>query len=249
MRYLLSDRPTAINPRCRQSFITFLVLCLLVLGPLSSTPVFAQDGATVHIVAPGEYLSSIARRYNVSVSVLMAYNNIRNANLIRPGQQILIPSVAGPLPTDTPTPPPNTAVQTTPSTDGASTTPPGIPAATPTRTPPPVASPLDGYTTRGEPVYTVRRGDTLYGLSMRFGVPSSSIMGRNNLRSSVIIVGQRLIIPTGSTQDEPAYRPQVPTSTGAIQIVLPTATSEAVAPGIFFLPTAAATQVSGTRLR
>ncbi len=46
--------------------------------------------------------------------------------------------------------------------------------------------------------YTVQRGDTLFGLALRFGVTVQAIMQANGLTSSLIFVGQQLIIPTTS---------------------------------------------------
>ena len=48
--------------------------------------------------------------------------------------------------------------------------------------------------------YTVRRGDTLFGIAVRHGTTVSAIMQANGLRSSVIYAGQRLKVPgaTGS---------------------------------------------------
>ena len=47
--------------------------------------------------------------------------------------------------------------------------------------------------------YIVQPGDTLFGLAIRFGTTVPAIMQANNLGSSLIFVGQRLIIPTGTT--------------------------------------------------
>jgi LysM repeat protein len=72
-----------------------------------------------------------------------------------------------------------------PGTGGTPPTPP--PGGTPAPTPPPT----------GESQYTVRAGDTVYGIASRFGVTPQSIIQRNNLRPPyyVIYVGQVLIIP------------------------------------------------------
>jgi LysM repeat protein len=43
--------------------------------------------------------------------------------------------------------------------------------------------------------HTVKRGDTLYGLSRKYGTTVSSIQRANNLRGTTIGIGQRLIIP------------------------------------------------------
>lgn len=44
-------------------------------------------------------------------------------------------------------------------------------------------------------VYTVRPGDTLYRIAQRYNTTVESIMALNNLTSTVILVGQRLVIP------------------------------------------------------
>lgn len=43
--------------------------------------------------------------------------------------------------------------------------------------------------------YSVRRGDSLYGISATYGVSVRTIIARNNLPSTLIYVGQRLIVP------------------------------------------------------
>lgn len=47
-----------------------------------------------------------------------------------------------------------------------------------------------------EPRYhTVRKGDTLYGLSKRYGTTVGKIQSANNMRGTVIRIGERLRIP------------------------------------------------------
>ena len=43
--------------------------------------------------------------------------------------------------------------------------------------------------------YTVKRGDTLYGISNQFGVSAVDIANLNNLKDSIIQIGQVLNIP------------------------------------------------------
>jgi LysM repeat protein len=43
----------------------------------------------------------------------------------------------------------------------------------------------------------VRWGDTLWGLSRRYGTTVWAIVRANNLRSTTIYAGQRLVIPAG----------------------------------------------------
>lgn len=59
------------------------------------TPVTSAQDLTsgqVVYVASGDTLASIALRYGVSVSALVAINQIANPNLIYPGQQLLLPA-------------------------------------------------------------------------------------------------------------------------------------------------------------
>jgi len=230
-----------------RKFLIALVL-LISLTFLSPTLLQAQEGMVVHTVAAGENLSSIASRYNVTVSALMAQNNISNANLIRPGQKIVIPIIGQPQPTQTPVPsvepsrdlpvqppqpPQPVATPTSPPAGGLEATPTHIPTAS--------VSPL-GYTAYGEPVYTVRRGDTLYSISTRFGVTVSSIMQRNNFSSYVIIVSQRVIIPLRNlpTPTRPAVKDLTPVINNNSPAAQPTATPKAIKTSILHLLATAA---------
>ncbi len=47
--------------------------------------------STTHTVEAGESLSQIAKDYGVSIGDIMRVNNITNANLVRPGQVLIIP--------------------------------------------------------------------------------------------------------------------------------------------------------------
>ena len=63
----------------------FIALC----ASLVWSPVQAQD--LVHVVGRGEHLSQIAKRYGVSVTELIDYNEINDPNIIVTGQRLLIP--------------------------------------------------------------------------------------------------------------------------------------------------------------
>jgi len=54
-------------------------------------------------------------------------------------------------------------------------------------------------TSTGGWTYTVRRGDTLYTISQRVGVPVNTLRSVNGLASNTLRIGQRLTIPTGGT--------------------------------------------------
>ncbi|MBC7236153.1 MAG: LysM peptidoglycan-binding domain-containing protein [Chloroflexi bacterium] len=129
---------------------------------------------------------------------------------------------AYPLPAETPTPGPPSAIPTvSPVATPTFTSLPGTPTPTPsltlvpssptptvtieitpTMTPVPL-SPTATQPTLGDVTYTVLWGDNLTGIARRFGVSVEAIMAKNGLRNpNAIFVGQTLVIPLG-------YEPQV----------------------------------------
>lgn len=60
------------------------------------SPAQAQDvTGPIYIVQPGDSLSAIASRFNVSMNDLMAANDIANPNQLAAGQQLIIPGLEG----------------------------------------------------------------------------------------------------------------------------------------------------------
>ncbi len=47
-------------------------------------------GRATYIVQPGDYMNLIARRFNLDLACLITRNGLPNANVIRPGQQLII---------------------------------------------------------------------------------------------------------------------------------------------------------------
>ncbi len=63
-------------------------------GVAESSTTAAPTSTSVHVVAPGETLGAIAARFGTSIQALISSNNLADANLIKPGQQISVPSQA-----------------------------------------------------------------------------------------------------------------------------------------------------------
>ncbi|MBI5300650.1 MAG: LysM peptidoglycan-binding domain-containing protein [Chloroflexi bacterium] len=71
-------------------------------------PVSPAGGPTTYTVQRGDWLYSIARKFGVTVSGLLAANPGINANFVYPGQVLNIPGSAGPNPAPLPQPGGNT---------------------------------------------------------------------------------------------------------------------------------------------
>jgi membrane-bound lytic murein transglycosylase D len=114
-----------------------------------------------YTVQKGDYISLIARKFQVKVSEIMEWNNLKSETLFI-GQKLTIFSN-------------ETVVQT----------------------PPPVAPKPAPVSPSQYKYYTVRSGDTLYGIALKYKVTVAEIMKWNNLRSKTINVGQKIKIKTG----------------------------------------------------
>lgn len=129
-----------------------------------------RPAVCIHIVQPGENLFRLSMRYGVSVNDLAVANGISNIQLIRVNQQITIP--------------------------GCGTT--GV-FPPPTPLPPGVGGP-DGTVT-GQNVaicnqHLVQQYETLFQISLRYGVPIQSIANANNITNiNMITMATTLQIP------------------------------------------------------
>jgi len=145
------------------------------------SPTPGACGTTEYIVAPGDFLAAIARRFNTTTAAIVQANNIANPNLIFPGQRLIIPTCpTGPVqPTAVP------------------------PTGVPPTTVPPTAPPT-------QTTYIVQPGDTLNSIARRFNTTTAAIAQANGIvNPNLIFVGQRLIIP-GGTGPAPTAQPTVP---------------------------------------
>ncbi len=174
-----------------------LALGLQLLGV--AAPAYAD---TTYTVKSGDTLYSIALRYGVTLPALIAANGLTNANLIYPGQQLVIPEPgAAVVAAVTPAPPVGAVATPLSGAQAASTPAPGGAAA--------------GYT-----VYMVKAGDTLWGLTRRFGVSLTALKSANGLYNDTIHVGQQLIIPGPGVTVTPVV-PTLPAALPAVEYTPP----------------------------
>jgi membrane-bound lytic murein transglycosylase D len=134
-----------------------------------------------HTVKRGESIATIARKLGVSRTDLAEANYLKTTSRVATGQKLLIPRM------------PSAALlakaanRTTDSTTESEPVPTFADA------------PTDDEPARI--VHRVKSGDTLYGLAKRYGTTVDSIKASNNLRSSALKIGARLVIQTSRTSN------------------------------------------------
>ncbi len=158
------------------------------------TGLLTTSSDSVHVVQRGETLYSISKTYSITVPQLQEWNRLSDTRLTIGAELRVIP--------------PRSSVETT--------------AISSPEMPQKQVSvydfPSGSETLKAEPedrsvTYTVRSGDTLYGLSQRFNVPIGAIRSLNRLSGDQLSVGQVLILRreriTPSVVEElPENRPQ-----------------------------------------
>ena len=199
--------------------------------PTGSGSQGSTGGTTSYTIQAGDTLYSIARRFNTTVDRLVALNGLTNPNALRIGQVLVVPGQATTTPA-TATP----AASTTPTTPAPTAT------TAPTSTPiPPTATP----TPQQRVTYTVKAGDTLSQIAVRFGTSYQQLAILNGLENpNLIYPGEVLIISEGTTTPTPtATRSTTSTSTAtaAGPIATLTATAAPTATPTAAVPTATVT--------
>lgn len=134
---------------------------------------FPAADYNMHIVNKGETLWLIARKYNLSVELILATNDIANSELISIGQEMKIPSHKNAV---AETKIVNQAVIDK-KNDNINNN---------------ISQPENA-----EPiVYTVKAGDNLWNISRKYGVSVEVIVSVNNLKEkNLLSLGQKLEIP------------------------------------------------------
>lgn len=228
-------------PRSVRRALLLILAASLALLLLNPAPVFAQDTGTsiVHIVAWGDTVTSIAAQYNVAPDVIINANELEAPNSIYAGQRLIIPGAQSTAAPSTNTEGQHTvqagetlysiATQYDVSVEalraanqiednrllaGQTLTIPADGAAPAPEAAPETAPAVDS----AEGIHTVQPGETLYRISVQYGVSVSRLADFNNLLNpSSIHAGQTLRIPGSATAASPGYAPAETIRTHTVQ--------------------------------
>ena len=151
--------------------------------PLSTA---AWDGRLAHTVSAGETLASIAAAYSRPESELLSLNSLDSAAGIYVGQELVI------VPGETVSDPTLTTIPATETDSDAEIEPLSAsePGSDSRHAPARFGDPIAPF------LYTVKSGDTLFEIGLRYNQTVDAIARENNLLDpGVLRVGQQLIIP------------------------------------------------------
>lgn len=183
-----------------------------VLAVLYRLPRNSHDGYITHRVRSGDTLSSIARRYHVSLNSLLEVNHMRLGSIIHPGQVLTIPITAEK---------PYVAQRNTPASGQHIVVRPGDtlytiaqsrgldwrtllkwnPNLIPQKLKPGQTLTIPAYipvssNNSGQTYHIVRPGDTLYLIAREYGISLNRLLEYNQLsKTSVLYPGHRILIP------------------------------------------------------
>lgn len=152
-------------------------------------PASLEAAATAsYTVQNGDSLSKIAAKVGVTSREIAELNNIKDANKIRVGQKLVLPSYAQPVPASA-----------------------SKPTAAPVKKSAPKAS---APAVAGDGEYVVRSGDSLSKIAVKNGTTVKALREVNNLKSDMIRINQKLKLPAGAAK-KAAAAPVTPAPTPA----------------------------------
>ena len=199
---------------------------------------WSRAAGTQITVKDGETVYNLSRRFGVPANVLLSVNGLSDANALKAGQKIVIPTYvySRQAPVSAPDSDPNVADAR--SSRGTKYDVPADKVPVPTKAPTgkvavlpqqPKVKENDSVSanatanadaakpTAAKGGYTVQSGDTLSGIARKTGVPVADIKSANGMKDGFLRVGQTLVIPQRS-QTVAATKPASnvdPMTTGA----------------------------------
>jgi len=176
-------QPTAVRPPGGGYYTEYTTMDKTKKTVKKTKPVETPSCLT-HTVKRGDTLWLISRKYGCTISELVAANNISRRSVLKIGQILKIPAnnkeIIQPATEDT-------AVLVTEKTEVLS------PATAKIMT-----ETVEKEVETSQPateIYTVKSGDSYWKIAKRYGITSTELMSLNNTSSSMIRVGQKILVP------------------------------------------------------
>lgn len=173
-------------------------------------------GGTSVTIQPGETLYNLSKRYGVPVREIMQANNLTDANSIRSGQRVVIPTYVYSSRAPVSAPDNDKKVQQASAGRGA------VEASTKL-----VPAPkIENADVRGGQ-YTVSSGDTLSGIAAKTGTTVANLKQINGLQSDTVRIGQKLRISASDSVTPVAPVAEKSVETASIPAIDPIVTGSA----------------------
>lgn len=149
----------------------------------------APRASSTYVIKEGDSLGSIARDHNVERGDLLTANRLSEGQPIYIGETLLIPGTE-----------PEPSVVTAPKDENSKISAPPVPAKTETKIVGETKPEPEVVTTAPEKsssdVHVVVKGDTLTGLSRKYGASVTDIKAANGLKTDILNIGQKVVIPS-----------------------------------------------------
>lgn len=154
--------------------------------PEQTAPVQAPTASSTYVIQEGDSLGSIARDHNVERSALLTANRLSEGQPIYIGETLLIPGTE-----------PAPVAQEENSKISAPPAPVKKEEVVIGETKPEVKK--ETNTASSSDLHVVVKGDTLTALSRKYGPSVADIKAANGLKSDVLNIGQKIVIPSKKT--------------------------------------------------
>lgn len=147
--------------------------------PVEPAPAIPDHNfAETYVIQKGDSLSKVAQRYDLSTKELCELNGIKNPNMVRVGQKLILPPYARKQAKAAPA----VSHKTAPKPQSKAVVSSGSAAAV-----------------AGGGEYVVQSGDMLSKIAVKHGTTVKALREANKLTSDKIVVGQKLVIPKSSS--------------------------------------------------
>jgi LysM repeat protein len=161
------------------------------LPPIQPTACPTPAGWVPYVIQPGDTLEALAEAYGLTPAKIRSMNCLSGITLI-PNAILHLPAVGPTLTASAVLPTPLPSL---------------MPTFPPTNTPIPCVSPPPGWVP-----YVVRRGDTLFRLSIAYGISQEMLRIGNCRAGTGLIAGEILYVPNVITRTPAVTRTSVPPS-------------------------------------